>query len=161
VDILDDPGSADLSAYVDFASIKRSAEEASGLHWRCHCTVPFAGINSYLHEIFFSPNLRRRYLGPWANDAVPVPGFSRHQLQSRSSPAELHRGAGGIIADGLLATGWRRGSPVLGRPRGPGGTCWNGHQVLGHGHCQQEAGHAHSVRVRVRLGHSFPRSVGM
>ncbi|AQK96327.1 midA [Zea mays] len=29
VDILDDPGSADLSAYVDFASIKRSAEEAS------------------------------------------------------------------------------------------------------------------------------------
>ncbi|KAK9925136.1 hypothetical protein M0R45_033473 [Rubus argutus] len=30
VDILDDPGSADLSAYVDFASIRHSAEEASG-----------------------------------------------------------------------------------------------------------------------------------
>ncbi|KAJ0252976.1 Protein arginine methyltransferase NDUFAF7 [Hirschfeldia incana] len=29
VNILDDPGSADLSAYVDFPSIKRSAEEAS------------------------------------------------------------------------------------------------------------------------------------
>ncbi|XP_077247840.1 NADH dehydrogenase ubiquinone complex I, assembly factor-like protein (DUF185) isoform X2 [Tasmannia lanceolata] len=29
VDILDNPGSADLSAYVDFASIKHSAEEAS------------------------------------------------------------------------------------------------------------------------------------
>ncbi|MBA0571867.1 hypothetical protein Golob_002236 [Gossypium lobatum] len=29
VNILDDPGSADLSAYVDFASIKHSAEEAS------------------------------------------------------------------------------------------------------------------------------------
>ncbi|KAF9623800.1 hypothetical protein IFM89_005385 [Coptis chinensis] len=29
VDILDDPGSADLSAYVDFASIRHSAEEAS------------------------------------------------------------------------------------------------------------------------------------
>lgn len=30
VNILDDPGSADLSAYVDFPSIKHSAEEASG-----------------------------------------------------------------------------------------------------------------------------------
>ncbi|CAN1153117.1 Protein arginine methyltransferase NDUFAF7 homolog, mitochondrial [Linum perenne] len=30
VNILDDPGSADLSAYVDFASIKHTAEEASG-----------------------------------------------------------------------------------------------------------------------------------
>ncbi|EXC49088.1 hypothetical protein L484_000561 [Morus notabilis] len=30
VSILDDPGSADLSAYVDFASIRHSAEEASG-----------------------------------------------------------------------------------------------------------------------------------
>ncbi|XP_070661486.1 uncharacterized protein [Malus domestica] len=30
VDILDDPGSADLSAYVDFASIRHSAEEISG-----------------------------------------------------------------------------------------------------------------------------------
>lgn len=30
VNILDDPGSADLSAYVDFASIRHSAEEASG-----------------------------------------------------------------------------------------------------------------------------------
>ncbi|XP_057750034.1 uncharacterized protein LOC130968659 [Arachis stenosperma] len=30
VDILDNPGSADLSAYVDFASIRHSAEEASG-----------------------------------------------------------------------------------------------------------------------------------
>lgn len=29
VDILDDPGSADLSAYVDFASVKKSAEEVS------------------------------------------------------------------------------------------------------------------------------------
>ncbi|KAK3410106.1 hypothetical protein EUGRSUZ_J02136 [Eucalyptus grandis] len=29
VDILDDPGSADLSAYVDFAAVKHSAEEAS------------------------------------------------------------------------------------------------------------------------------------
>ncbi|KAF5749024.1 NADH dehydrogenase [Tripterygium wilfordii] len=29
VDILDDPGTADLSAYVDFASIRQSAEEAS------------------------------------------------------------------------------------------------------------------------------------
>lgn len=30
VNILDDPGSADLSAYVDFAAIKHSAEEAAG-----------------------------------------------------------------------------------------------------------------------------------
>ncbi|KAK7341299.1 hypothetical protein VNO80_24225 [Phaseolus coccineus] len=30
VNLLDDPGSADLSAYVDFASIRHSAEEASG-----------------------------------------------------------------------------------------------------------------------------------
>nr|AFK46903.1 unknown [Lotus japonicus] len=30
VTLLDDPGSADISAYVDFASIKHSAEEASG-----------------------------------------------------------------------------------------------------------------------------------
>ena len=30
VDILDNPGSADLSAYVDFASIRHSAEEVSG-----------------------------------------------------------------------------------------------------------------------------------
>jgi NADH dehydrogenase [ubiquinone] 1 alpha subcomplex assembly factor 7 len=30
VHLLDDPGSADLSAYVDFASIRHSAEEASG-----------------------------------------------------------------------------------------------------------------------------------
>lgn len=30
VNLLDDPGSADISAYVDFASIKHSAEEASG-----------------------------------------------------------------------------------------------------------------------------------
>ncbi|KAF1885412.1 hypothetical protein Lal_00029301 [Lupinus albus] len=30
VDLLDDPGSADLSAYVDFPSIRHSAEEASG-----------------------------------------------------------------------------------------------------------------------------------
>lgn len=30
VDILDDPGSADLSAYVDFPAIRHSAEEASG-----------------------------------------------------------------------------------------------------------------------------------
>lgn len=34
VDILDNPGSADLSAYVDFASMKHSAEEASGEHFR-------------------------------------------------------------------------------------------------------------------------------
>lgn len=32
VDILDDPGSADLSAYVDFDSIRHSAEEVSGTH---------------------------------------------------------------------------------------------------------------------------------
>lgn len=32
VDILDNPGSADLSAYVDFASIKHSAEETSGAY---------------------------------------------------------------------------------------------------------------------------------
>lgn len=32
VHILDNPGSADLSAYVDFASIRHSAKEASGLH---------------------------------------------------------------------------------------------------------------------------------
>ncbi|CAI9752680.1 unnamed protein product [Fraxinus pennsylvanica] len=31
VDILDNPGSADLSAYVDFAAIKHSAEEVSGV----------------------------------------------------------------------------------------------------------------------------------
>jgi SAM-dependent MidA family methyltransferase len=31
VHILDDPGSADLSAYVDFSAIKHSAEEVSGL----------------------------------------------------------------------------------------------------------------------------------
>lgn len=31
VDILDNPGSADLSAYVDFAAIRHSAEEASGV----------------------------------------------------------------------------------------------------------------------------------
>lgn len=30
VNILDNPGSADLSAYVDFASIRHSAEEVSG-----------------------------------------------------------------------------------------------------------------------------------
>ncbi|KAH1224310.1 Protein arginine methyltransferase NDUFAF7, mitochondrial [Glycine max] len=30
VNLLDNPGSADLSAYVDFASIRHSAEEASG-----------------------------------------------------------------------------------------------------------------------------------
>lgn len=30
VDILDNPGSADLSAYVDFAAIRHSAEEVSG-----------------------------------------------------------------------------------------------------------------------------------
>lgn len=32
VDLFDNPGSADLSAYVDFASISHSAEEASGKH---------------------------------------------------------------------------------------------------------------------------------
>lgn len=32
VDLFDNPGSADLSAYVDFASIRHSAEEASGKH---------------------------------------------------------------------------------------------------------------------------------
>jgi hypothetical protein len=31
VHILDEPGSADLSAYVDFTAIKHSAEEVSGL----------------------------------------------------------------------------------------------------------------------------------
>ena len=31
VHILDDPGSADLSAYVDFAAIKHSAKDATGL----------------------------------------------------------------------------------------------------------------------------------
>lgn len=31
VNILDNPGSADLSAYVDFASIRHSAEEVSGV----------------------------------------------------------------------------------------------------------------------------------
>jgi len=31
VNLLDDPGSADLSAYVDFASIRHSAEEALGV----------------------------------------------------------------------------------------------------------------------------------
>lgn len=30
VDILDNPGTADLSAYVDFPAIRHSAEEASG-----------------------------------------------------------------------------------------------------------------------------------
>lgn len=30
--MLDDPGSADLSAYVDFPAIRHSAEEVSGLH---------------------------------------------------------------------------------------------------------------------------------
>lgn len=95
----------------------------------------------------FSHNFCRWHLSPWANDTVPVLGFSWHQLQGRSSPAELHRGAGRIIANGLLATSWRRGSPILGRPWGPD-TNWNGHQVLGHGHCQQKAGHAHSIRVK-------------
>ena len=36
VDILDNPGSADLSAYVDFDSIRHSAEEASG---DCPCAA--------------------------------------------------------------------------------------------------------------------------
>jgi len=31
VNLLDNPGSADLSAYVDFASIRHSAQEASGM----------------------------------------------------------------------------------------------------------------------------------
>lgn len=31
VDILDDPGSADLSAYVDFEAVRRSAEEIPGM----------------------------------------------------------------------------------------------------------------------------------
>ncbi|KAK6911152.1 Protein arginine methyltransferase NDUFAF7 [Dillenia turbinata] len=36
VHILDNPATADLSAYVDFASIRHSAEEASGiLPWYC------------------------------------------------------------------------------------------------------------------------------
>jgi len=35
VHILDDPGSADLSAYVDFASIRHSALEASGALYGC------------------------------------------------------------------------------------------------------------------------------
>lgn len=35
VDMLDNPGTADLSAYVDFACIRHSAEEASGLHRYC------------------------------------------------------------------------------------------------------------------------------
>jgi len=42
VNILDDPGSADLSAYVDFPSIKHSAEEASGfvpILATSHCDV--------------------------------------------------------------------------------------------------------------------------
>jgi hypothetical protein len=37
VDILDNPGSADLSAYVDFDSIRHSAEEASGACPHCVC----------------------------------------------------------------------------------------------------------------------------
>lgn len=32
VNILDEPGSADLSAYVDFSAIRHSAEETSGVH---------------------------------------------------------------------------------------------------------------------------------
>lgn len=36
VDILDDPGTADLSAYVDFESIRLSAEEASGQEISSH-----------------------------------------------------------------------------------------------------------------------------
>lgn len=35
VDIFDNPGTADLSAYVDFASVRHSAEEASGAY-PCH-----------------------------------------------------------------------------------------------------------------------------
>lgn len=44
VHILDDPGSADLSAYVDFAAIKHSAKEASGLH---------SSMNSYCLFVLF------------------------------------------------------------------------------------------------------------
>lgn len=36
VHILDDPGSADLSAYVDFASIRHSAQGISGMLGKKH-----------------------------------------------------------------------------------------------------------------------------
>lgn len=45
INILDNPGSADLSAYVDFASIRHSAEEVSGM------VIHHFGFTSFLLEL--------------------------------------------------------------------------------------------------------------
>lgn len=50
VNIFDNPGTADLSAYVDFASVKHSAEEASGAY-PCHFGI-FKFLICFLFCIF-------------------------------------------------------------------------------------------------------------
>lgn len=89
VNILDDPGSADLSAYVDFASIRHSAEEASGV---------------FSHDFIFKRNKlkEKRYnrvpsfqycracVCSWANYSISVPRFSRDKFPSGSIITELH-----------------------------------------------------------------------
>ncbi|KAI6671582.1 hypothetical protein NL676_006467 [Syzygium grande] len=82
VNILDDPGSTDLSAYVDFATVKHSAR---------------GGI--------------RRCFGSWFDHAVSVPGCSWDKLQSRSIATELYRQTSEVFKGWVLVTGGRREAP--------------------------------------------------
>lgn len=141
-DILDDPGSADLSACVDFTSIKRDP-----LRKLAVCTLVLSptpvlsvgNIKQHSHEIF-------------SHDFLGSLGISFRVEALLQKCAEEQAET---TADGA-APFWEGPD----RPRGPD-TCWNGHGQPVHGPWpmaivnRKQAGHARSVSVRTRAGLSF------
>lgn len=152
VNILDDPGSADLSAYVDFASIRHCAEEASGACPHCaSCIFFLPSLNVEVKEkMKINLNIStfyRRCVCPWPNYSVSVSWFSWDKFPSGRSSSELHRRTSWVPQNGILASGRRRWSPLLGGTWWTG-AYWNGYPVFGNGYCEQEAGCSSSISVR-------------
>lgn len=61
MNVLDSPGSADLSAYVDFVALKHTVEEAAGGDF-------FAALHIFLDKLFWVKNkFLKSFLLLWTN----------------------------------------------------------------------------------------------
>lgn len=88
----------------------------------------------------------RKCVCSWSNESVSVSWLSWHKLPGWSFATELYRRTSWVIKDRLLAFGWWRGSPVLGRSRR-----WDpnryGHSLFGYGYCEQETRCPSSISI--------------
>lgn len=75
VNLLDNPGTADLSAYVDFPAIRHSAEEASGTFRNLFLLMSLVGVPKRKCDY-------RKSVCAWANHSVSTPWFSWNKLSS-------------------------------------------------------------------------------